>query len=71
MIVADETVVAEIFDAQETSVGCEADLPQCGQIAERTTNLEVRGVVDRRFSAKRLPFFVVLLHGRLLVVHVE
>jgi hypothetical protein len=39
-------VVAQVFEAQEASVGGKADLPQGGQIAERTTNLEVVGVVD-------------------------
>ena len=33
MVVADQTVVAQIFDAQEASVGGKADLPQGGQIA--------------------------------------
>ena len=40
-------------------------------MVERTTNSEVVGVVDRRFRAKGLILFVVLLDPRLLVVHVE
>jgi len=29
-VFADRTIVADLFDVQETSVGLEADLPQCG-----------------------------------------
>ena len=61
VIVTNQTVVAEIFDAQEASVGGKANLPQGGQIAERTTGLEVIGIVDGRFGAKGLAFFVVCL----------
>jgi hypothetical protein len=71
VIVTDQAVVAKIFDAQEASVGGKADLPQGGQIAERTTNLEVIGVVDGGFGAKGLPFFVVLLDLGFLVLDVE
>src|SRR3977135_4075167 len=38
---------------------------------ERTTNLEIIGVVDGRFGAKGLAFFVVLLDLGLLVLNVE
>ena len=38
VIVTDQAVVAQIFDAQEAPVGGKADLPQGGQIAERTTD---------------------------------
>src|SRR3990172_10943333 len=71
VIVADQAVVAQIFDAQEAPVGGKADLPQGGQIAERTTDLEVIRVVDGGFGPKGLPFFVVLLDLGLLVLHME
>src|SRR4029453_7691523 len=58
-VFADQAVVAQRFDAQEASVGGKADLPQGGQIAERTTNGEVVGIVDGGFGAKGLTFFVV------------
>ena len=45
VVVTDQAVVAQLFDAQEASVGGKADLPQGGQIVERATDLEV---VDRR-----------------------
>ena len=67
----DQTVVAQRFDAQEASVGSEADLPQRGQIAERTTDGEVVGIVDGGFGAKGLAFLVVLLDLRLLVLDVQ
>jgi len=60
-LVTDPAVVAQGFDAPDASVGCKADLPQRGQIAERTTDREVVGVVDGGFGAERLAFFVVLL----------
>ena len=46
-------------------------LPQGGKIAQSPTDLEVIGVVDRRFGSQGLVFFVVLLDARLLVLHVE
>ena len=70
-VVADQAVVAQMFDAQQASVGGKADLPQGGQIAQSPTDLEVVGVVDRGFGAERLTFFVVLLDPGLLVVDVE
>src|SRR5437667_6016779 len=71
VVVADQAVVAQIFNAQEASVGGKADLPQGGEIAQSPTDLEVIRVVDGRFRAKRLAFFVVLLEAGLLVVDVE
>src|SRR5712691_3902612 len=61
VIVPDQAVVAQIFDAQEAPVSGKADLPQGGQIVERTTDLEVIRVVDGGFSPEGLSFFVVLL----------
>ena len=71
VIVTDQAIVAQIFDAQEASVGGKADLPQGGEIAKSTTDLEVVGVVDGRFGAKGLTFFVVLLDTGFLVIDVE
>src|SRR6266540_364460 len=71
VVVADEAVVAQIFDAQQASVGGKADLPQRGQIAKSPTDLEVIGIVDGGFRPERLAFFVVLLDARFLVVDVE
>ena len=47
VVFADQAVVAQVFDAQEASVGGKADLPQRGQIAKSPTDLEVVRVVDR------------------------
>ena len=71
VVVADQAVVAQVFDAQEASVGGKADLPQRGEIAKSPTDLEVVGVVDGGFGPERLAFFVVLLDAGLLVVDVE
>jgi hypothetical protein len=56
MVVADQAVVAQVFDAQEASAGGKADLPQRGEIAKSPTDLEVVGIVDRGFGAKGLVF---------------
>jgi hypothetical protein len=61
VVVADQRVVPQIFSAQEAPVGGKADLPQRGQIVKSPTDLAVIGVVDRGFSAKGLPFFVVVI----------
>jgi hypothetical protein len=50
VVVADQAVVAQVFDAQEAPVGGKADLPQRGQIAKSPTDLEVIRVVDGRFG---------------------
>src|SRR5436190_19853855 len=71
VVVADPAVVAQMFDAQATSVGGKADLPQGGQIGESPTNFKVVRIVDRRFGPERLTFFVVLLDLGLFVVDVE
>ena len=71
VVVADQAVVAQIFDAQQASVGGKADLPQGGEIVKSPTDLEVVGVVDRGFGPERLVFFVVLLDAGFFVVDVE
>src|SRR4030088_1119855 len=40
-------VVADALDAQKAPVGCEADLPQGGQVSQPFRQPEVPGVVDR------------------------
>src|SRR5436190_2270546 len=71
VVVADPAVVAQMFDAQETSVGGKADLPQGGQIGESPTDFKVVRIVDRRFGPERLTFLVVLLDPGFFVVDVE
>ena len=47
---AGDRVVAESLDAQQASVGGEADLPQRGQIGQPFADPEVAGVVDGGFG---------------------
>jgi hypothetical protein len=56
---------------KQPSVGSKADLSQRRQIAERTTDLEIVGVVDGGFGAKGLTFFMVLLDPGLLVLNIH
>ena len=50
-----DRVVVESLDAQEATVGWEADLPQGGQIHKTFPDLEVHAVVDGGFGSKRPP----------------
>jgi hypothetical protein len=54
-------VVAESLDAQQASVGGEADLPQCGQIGQSFPDSEIAGVVDGGLGAQRRSVLVILL----------
>ena len=44
-----DRITAELLNVKQTSVGCEADLPQNGQISQSFTNIEIACVVDRGF----------------------
>ena len=48
-------VVADSLDVEETSIGGEADLPECGQVVQPFADAEVAGVVDGGFGAKGDP----------------
>jgi hypothetical protein len=56
-------VLAHLLDVQKTSVGAEANLPQCGQIFEPFSDTEVTGVVDRCLRAQSASFLILLLDG--------
>jgi hypothetical protein len=64
-------IVAESLDAQEASVGGEADLPQGGQVGQPFPDPEVAGVVDRGLGAQRSSLFVVLLDRGVFVVDIQ
>jgi hypothetical protein len=51
-----DRVVAEALDAEQASVGGEADLPQRGQIGQPFADPEVAGVVDGGFGAQCAAF---------------
>ena len=67
----ERAVMADSLDAQEASVGGEADLPQCRQVRQPFADVEVAGVVDDSFGAKRPPFLVILLDLGLLVLNAQ
>lgn len=46
-----KAIVADVLDAQETSVGLKADLPQSRQILQPFADLEVTRIVDGSFGA--------------------
>jgi hypothetical protein len=70
-IFADCAVMADALDVEETSIGFKADLPECGKVPQPLSDVEVAGVVDRRFSSKGSPFLVVLLDPGVLVVDMQ
>ena len=49
-VVAEEAIVAELLDVEQTSIGGEADRPQRGQVVQPFADGKVTGVVDRRFG---------------------
>src|SRR5713101_6613400 len=67
---ADEAVVTDALDVEQTSVGRKADLAQFREIFDAPADGEVAGVVDGGFGAKRLSLLVVLLDAGLLVIDV-
>ena len=68
---ADGAVVAEALDAEQASVGSEADLLQIIEVPQPAADREVVGVVDDRLGAQRAALLVVLLDARVLVVDVQ
>ena len=65
------TVVADSPDVEKTSVGLEANLPQCGQVVQSLADLEVSGVVDGRLSPQGAAFLVVLLDPSVFIVDMQ
>src|SRR6187401_3371576 len=51
---ADEAVVADSLDVEQTSVGRKADLAQCMEIFDASADVKVTGVIDGCFGSKRL-----------------
>src|SRR2546430_15506528 len=68
---ADEAVVADALDVEQTSVGGKADLAQFLEILDASANIKVAGVVDGRLGSKRVSLLVILLDAALLVIDIE
>src|SRR5260370_18507337 len=68
---ADEAVVTDTLDVEQTSVGGKADLAQFGEVVDASADGEVAGVVDSGLGSKSLPLLVVLLDAVFLVVDVQ
>ena len=68
---ADEAVVTDALDVEQTSVGGKADVAQFGKIVDASADGEVASVVDGCLGSKSLSFLVVLLDAVLLVVDVQ
>ena len=49
---ADEAVVTDALDVEQTPIGCEADFTQFVEIFDAPADGEVAGVVDRGFGSK-------------------
>src|ERR1700736_422960 len=67
----EDGVVSNPLDVKETSVGPEADLPECGKVVEPSPDPEIIGVVDRGLSAEGPALFVVLLDASGFVIDVQ
>jgi hypothetical protein len=59
------------LDAEEASVGLEADLPKRREVTEPLADREVAGVVDGGLGSKGPAFLEVLLAPGVLVVDVQ
>src|SRR5215475_1442165 len=68
---ADEAIMADALDVEQTSVGCKADLAQLSKILDTAADTKVACVVDGRFGSQCLQQLVILLDTRLLVVDVQ
>src|SRR3954462_9078205 len=67
-ILSDGTVVRDLLDVEQTSMGSKADLPQSGQVLPAFAEGEITRVVDGRFGAQCASLFVILLEARVLVI---
>lgn len=56
------SIVTQLLDVKQTSVGGKADLPQERQVLERLANSKFSGVVDSGFGAQGAAFFVRQYH---------
>src|SRR5438105_467050 len=65
------TVMADLLDFEQTSVGLEADLPQGGQVREPLADVEIARVVHGDLGAERSTFFVILLDPVTFVIDIE
>ena len=68
---SEHAVVAEALDAQEASVGLEADRFDLLEVAPQLADSEVAGVVDGGLGAQGAPELEVLLDAGLLVVEMQ
>jgi len=68
---ADEAVMADALDVEQTSIGGKAYGAQLGEIYEASADGEVAGVVDCRLGSECLSLLVILLDAALLVVDVQ
>ncbi len=70
-VFADGGIMTETFGIEETPVGGEADLPQCGQVAQPSADAEIVAVVDGRLGSEGSTLLVVLLNPGRLVLDVK
>ena len=68
---ADGAVVADMLDAQQASVGGEADPFEIIEVLQPSADIEVVGVVDHRLGPQCAALLVVLLDAGVLVVDVQ
>ncbi len=65
------TVVSDLLQLEQATIGREADRLQLRQILQAASDIEVARVVDGGLGAQRAAFLVVLLDTGLLVIDVQ
>lgn len=54
-LLGEETIMADLFDLEQTAVGLKANLPQSRQVAQMLADIRVACVVDGGFSPQSRP----------------
>src|SRR5260370_7392080 len=65
---ADEAVVTDALDVEQTSVGGKADLAQFGEVVDASADGEVAGGVYGGLGLKGLPLLVLFRHPLFLLL---
>src|SRR5262245_41485050 len=68
---ADEAIVTDALDVEQTSIGREADDAELVEIFDTSADVEVASVIDGGFGSRGLAFLMLRLYPALLIVYVQ